>query len=439
VFVPVLRTGLADGRHRYGRGGLTLFVSFFPRPKLFFWSALAWVLLAIVVWYGGADDLGVYFGAPPPDAEVPPIIGISVFWSPAFLWFYLYYALVTLIFAAFWFWFEPHPWAPWSILGTALIIFVTYYQVQVGVAINNWYGPFYDLVQAAVAKSRPVTEAEFYGHIVVFLEIAMVAIFVAVLNRFFVRHYIFRWRTAMNNYYVNHWPRLRKVEGASQRVQEDTMRFAVTVEALAVSLVGSVMTLIAFLPVLLRFSETVKVLPFVGQVPHALMVAAILWSIFGSVLLALAGIRLPGLSFLNQRVEAAYRKELVYGEDDPSRAEAPTLGLLFTDIRRNYFRLYLNYMYFNIAQYLYLQLDNVFATFILIPSLVLGVITLGTMNQILNAFGQVSSSFQYLVNSWDDIIDLISIYKRLRGFEATIYGEPLPSIEASTSPVSTSA
>ena len=53
-------------------------------------------------------------------------------------------------------WFAPHPWAHWSILGSALILFTTYFQVQVSVAINSWYGPFYDLVQAALSKSRPV-------------------------------------------------------------------------------------------------------------------------------------------------------------------------------------------------------------------------------------------------------------------------------------------
>jgi peptide/bleomycin uptake transporter len=263
----------------------------------------------------------------------------------------------------------------------------------------------------------------------------MVAVFIYVLTRFFVRHYIFRWRTAMNDYYISHWPILRTVEGASQRVQEDTMQFSRTAEGLAVSLIGSVMTLIAFLPVLFRFSDTVRELPFVGEVPHALVVAAILWSAFGSGLLALAGIRLPGLFFLNQRVEAAYRKELVYGEDNEDRAQPPTLTELFRDVRRNYFRLYINYMYFNVAQYLYIQLDNIFTVFILIPTLAAGAITLGTFQQIQNAFAQVSSSFQYLVNSWDTIIDLLSIYKRLRGFEAAIYGEVMPSIEARIGPV----
>lgn len=49
---------------------------------------------------------------------------------------------------------------------------------------------------------------------------------VGVMTRFFVSHYIFRWRTAMNDIYVASWPRLRAIEGASQRVQQDPMRFA---------------------------------------------------------------------------------------------------------------------------------------------------------------------------------------------------------------------
>ena len=60
---------------------------------------------------------------------------------------------------------------------------------------------------------------------------------VAVLTAFFVSHYIFRWRTAMNGYYVANWPRLRTIEGASQRVQEDTMRFSSTMEDLGVNFI----------------------------------------------------------------------------------------------------------------------------------------------------------------------------------------------------------
>jgi peptide/bleomycin uptake transporter len=330
--------------------------------------------------------------------------------------------------------FAPHPWATWSILGSALILFTSYFQVQVSVAINSWYGPFYDLVQAALSKSAPVTVEQFYSELLTFAGIALVAVVVGVMSRFFVSHYIFRWRTAMNDFYVANWPRLRTIEGASQRVQEDTMRFASTMEGLGVNLISAVLTLLAFLPVLVRLSSNVTELPLLGSIPHPLVFAAVIWSILGTGVLALIGIRLPGIEFLNQRVEAAYRKELVLGEDDTARANPPTLGVLFSDIRRNYFRLYLNFMYFNVGRIVYLQTDVIFPYVLLAPTIIAGKITLGAMNQILNAFTQVRTSFQYLVNSWSTIVELISIYQRLRGFEAKIHGEPLPSIETQKEP-----
>lgn len=65
-------------------------------------------------------------------------------------------------------------------------------------------------------------------------EIAFVAILVVVATSFFVSHYVFRWRTAMNDYYVARWGEVRTIEGAAQRIQEDTMRFADIVETLGV-------------------------------------------------------------------------------------------------------------------------------------------------------------------------------------------------------------
>jgi peptide/bleomycin uptake transporter len=411
-----------------------MFVSFFPRPKLFFLSAIGWALLAIAFWYGVADDLGDRLGI---SSGGPPAVGVAMFVSGASLWFYLYFVLCLAIFAGAWMVLAPHRWARWSILGSAFILFTTYFQVQVSVAINSWFGPFYNLVQAALSKSEPVTLVQFYGELSTFITIALVAVTVGVLTRFFVSHYIFRWRTAMNDYYIANWARLRTIEGASQRVQEDTMRFATTMEGLGINLIDAVMTLLAFLPVLLRLSSNITELPIVGSIPYPLVVAAVVWSILGTGLLALIGIRLPGIEFFNQRVEAAYRKELVLGEDEPARADPPTVQALFANIRRNYFRLYLNFMYFNIGRIVYLQTDNIFPYFLLAPTIVAGKITLGAMNQIMNAFSQVRSSFQYLINSWSTIVELISIYQRLRAFEAKIHDEAMPAIETRTEGVAT--
>jgi len=402
-----------------------MFRSFFPRPKLLFISAIVWAALAMTLWYSYANEL---YGSS------APVVGVATFWSVRSLWFDLYFVVFVAIFTAAWMWFSPHPWVWWSIPGSALILFATYFQVQVSVAVNTWYGPFYDMIQAALAKTRPVTFEEFYGQLATFAGIALVAVVVGTLNRFFVSHYIFRWRTAMNDFYVAYWPRLRTIEGASQRVQEDTMRFATITEGLGVNFISAILTLIAFLPVLLKLSSLVTELPLVGSIPYPLVVAAIVWSIFGTGLLALIGIKLPGIEFFNQRVEAAYRKELVLGEDSADRADPPTLSELFQHIRKNYFWFYLNYLYFNVGRIVYLQTDVIFPYILLAPTIIAGKLTLGPMQQILNAFTQVRNSFQILINSWTTIVDLLSVYKRLRAFEATIAGAPLPAIEAVKEP-----
>jgi len=398
-----------------------VFKSFFPNPKLFFGSAVIWSLAAVLVWYGFAEDLSgpLGFGATPPDAQPP--VGLSFFITPEFLWFYVYYALCTVLFGGFWWFFSRnHRWQLWSIWGSSLIIFTTYFSVQVSVAINNWRRPFGDTLQNALQGDKGITAWDFYSLMLSFAEIVSLSVTLYIVTRFFVSHYVFRWRTAMNDYYVSKWGNVRHIEGASQRIQEDTMRFASIMEGLGVSMIDAVMTLIAFLPVLFSLSGYVKELPIIGEIPAPLFTMAILWSLFGTVLLAVVGIRLPGLEFHNQRVEAAYRKELVYGEDHEERAQPATLSHLFADVRRNYFRLYLHYLYFNLARGVYLQADNLFTYFLLVPTMITGAITYGIVQQILTAFGQVSSSFQYLVNSWTTIIELLSIYKRLKGFEVSI-------------------
>jgi len=408
-----------------------MFRSFFPDSRWFWPSVILWTVVCCTVWFAFHAAIGAWLGLNMQEGE--PVIGLGHFITDSFKLFYVYYAVSVALFALIWFTLKPNRWQRWSILGSAFILFSTYYSVQVSVAINNWRRPFFDAVQAALSPNSKVTTAQLYTLMLQFAEIAFMAIFIYVITRFFVSHYIFRWRTAMNDYYTSQWTQVRNIEGASQRVQEDTMRFATIMENLGVSMVEAVMTLFAFLPVLWSLSSYVSELPIFGQIPAPLFSAAIAWSVFGTLLLAAVGIKLPGLEFKNQRVEAAYRKELVYGEDDTSRAQPATLKELFANVRTNYFRLYFHYMYFNVARSLYLQADNIYAYFILVPTIAAGKITFGLLQQILTAFSQVSNSFQYLVNSWTTIVELLSVYKRLRTFEAAINQEALPEIDQPSS------
>ncbi len=402
-----------------------MFRSFFPLPRLFFLSALIWASIVVSFWYLSGDGLGRWLGFDLPQGEVDPVIGIGYFVTPQIIWFYCYYAIVSGLFALFWFYYSPHRWQWWSVVGSQIILFSTYFSVQVSVAINEWRRPFFDSVQNALVDEGDVTSELLYGLLLDFAAIAFVAIIVLVITNFFVKHFVFRWRTAMNDYYVSRWEEVRNIEGASQRIQEDTMRFASIVEDLGVKIIDSIMTLFAFLPVLFSLSKYVTEFPLIGEIPAPLFNAALAWSIFGTMVVAIAGAKLPGLYFKNQRVEAAYRKELVFGEDHEDRAQPPTLQELFGNVRKNYFHLYFHYCYFDIFRYSFVQADNIFVYVILVPTITAGAITFGILQQILTAFGQVSNSFQYLVNSWSTIVELQSIHKRLAAFESKFQGREI--------------
>lgn len=418
-----------------------MFLSFFPKPKWFFVSFALWALASVLGWYFYAKNLGpvLSFGSLagihfPQALAADASGGVKAMHQASTehandFWFYQYMLFCYLFFVVAWMFRGGNQWARWSVVGSAVIVFITWFQVHVSVMINEWYGGFYDLIQKALTKPQSISVEQYYSQLSTVAIIIMTAVAVAVFNQFFVSHYVFRWRTAMNDYYTRNWQKVRHIEGASQRIQEDTMRFASIVESLGVDFLRSVMTLIAFLPILWGLSSFVTQLPLIGQVPQALVFVAILWSVFGTSLLALAGIRLPGLEFKNQRVEAAYRKELVYGEDLAHRAEPETLTELFSHVRKNYFRLYFNYLYFNVVRYGYLNVGQFVPMIALAPSIVAGAFTLGIMQRILNAFNQVENSFQYLIQSWTTIVDLLSIYKRLRAFEAAINNEPMPQID----------
>ena len=146
-----------------------------------------------------------------------------------------------------------------------------------------------------------------------------------------------------------------------------------------------------------------------------------IWTLGGTIFIVALGwvLRLVGVEYDLQKKEAAYRKLLVIAEDDGS-IRPKKIEELFYDVRSIHFLSYIRYLYFNIGRMAYLQANVLSAYVFLAPAIVAGVVTLGVMQQIIRAFGRVEGSMQYLLRAWPTIIELASVYKRLREFEARI-------------------
>ena len=308
----------------------------------------------------------------------------------------------------------------WSWLGSIIILSSLWIQVKIDVKINEWFGEFYDMIQKALAKPNAITIEEYWASLLSFIILAAIYVGVAVVVSFFTSHYLFRWRTAMVEWYHSVYDRARKIEGASQRVQEDTIKFSRIMESLGTSLIEALMILIEFTPILFGLSISIPIF-FFGDWDYGLIVGALIWSVGGTIFLVVLGLilRLVGVEYDLQKKEAAYRKILVVAEDDGT-VRPKSIEELFNGVREIHFLSYLRYLYFNVGRIAYLQANVLSAYVFLAPAIVAGAVTLGVMQQIIRAFGRVEGSMQYILKAWPTIIELASVYKRLREFEAKI-------------------
>lgn len=305
----------------------------------------------------------------------------------------------------------------WAYGGGLTLLASLIVQVELTVKINEWYGGFYNILQKATEHEI----SEFWAEMIKFVYIAMPYVLIATATAYFTRIYAFRWREAMTFSYVEKWQGVHEeVEGASQRIQEDIYRFARIFESLGLQVMRAILTLIAFLPILWELSSGVD-LPQIRDIPGSLVWVALLVSLGGLLISWFVGIKLPGLEYNNQKVEAAFRKELVYAEDDKiNYGKTESIVELFVGLKFNYHRLFMHYGYFDIWVNSFEQLMIIVPYLIMGPGLFTGLITLGVLVQVSNAFSKVRESFSIFISNWTTITELRSIHKRLKEFEVNI-------------------
>ncbi len=313
--------------------------------------------------------------------------------------------------------YKSREWLLWAYGGGIFLLVSLFIQVELTVKINKWYGGFYDILQQATKHSVD----DFWAQMINFAYLAFPYVIIATVTAYFTRIYSFKWREAMTFSYVAKWQMVEEeIEGSSQRIQEDIYRFARIMESLGLQVTRAIMTLIAFLPILWGLSSGVD-LPYIKDIPGSLVWVALLVSIGGLLISWFVGIKLPGLEYNNQKVEASFRKELVYAEDDKiNYGKTETIIELFTGLKFNYNRLFLHYGYFDIWVNFFEQLMVIVPYLIMGPGLFSGLITLGVLVQVSNAFSKVRESFSIFIANWTTITELRSIFKRLKEFEINI-------------------
>ncbi|MBI33528.1 MAG: transporter [Gammaproteobacteria bacterium] len=328
------------------------------------------------------------------------------------------------------FWTRQNAFYAWVML--SLLLGIAWYTVEILVFYNAWNKEIYDAIQSLQEErfwtlflgfdlSR-ITEFVMLKEDTMpsFLEIITLYTPIAVYATWQTQRYCFKWREANTHHYARRWEKSpAKIEGGSQRIQEDLMIFGKTLQSLFSGFFSAILVLFAFLPILWELSEGLPV--WNGKIiPGFLVWVALGVSIGGTLISLILGWKLPKLEYNNQVVEAKFRKQLVFSEDDFKARATDVLFPMFSAVKRNYYRLFNWYMGFGVWQTAFgLAVGNL-ALVVLAPAYFDQLITLGVLFQVLNAFGRVESSMGYFIDRWTTIVDFLSVIRRIREFNKAL-------------------
>lgn len=147
----------------------------------------------------------------------------------------------------------------WAAFGLAVFLGHQVFKAYLAWAINGWYEEFYDLMQGSLEAASgdggdepgSAQRAQVYASLWNFAGIVMPAVVVHPLSGLIRNWWIFSWRRVLMRSYLHRWnTHIPAIEGASQRVHEDTQRFASGIQSCLATVLQSVFTLVVFCPVL---------------------------------------------------------------------------------------------------------------------------------------------------------------------------------------------
>lgn len=328
-------------------------------------------------------------------------------------------------------------------IGAVLVVSHAAVHGWIKYAVNDWYRHFYDLleVSGALAVNSSTTDEVWISNqyavgsgLWEFSKIAIIAVVVMPLSKLVRSLWALRWRLALMRSYMKAWDANRPaIEGASQRVHEDSYRFAKGVELCLSAGLDSVITLVVFIPILNKLgSETpcpksISAFYFVGE--GWLVAVAVSSAGVGLLVTIILGHRLVGLEIENQKIEAVLRRDLVILETTPEKICTSVQTANATDnatdnvskcflspfthfietfekIRLNYGRLFLNFTALNLWLAIFDQFNTLLPYIIFAPLLFSpnpeSRILLGTLIQVSNSFDKVFTSLSVIAENWGE-------------------------------------
>ncbi|WP_321965097.1 ABC transporter ATP-binding protein/permease [Paraburkholderia sp. J7] len=339
------------------------------------------------------------------------------------------------------YWVSEERWIAWGLL--VAIIVMNLLVVWINVRLNGWSAEFYNALQAKDVKRFPPL-------LMTFTELAFGFIILAVYGRYLRQMLGFRWRQWLTTRFLSDWlgkgafyriERDRLADNPDQRISDDLQSFATTTLSLTLDLLSTVVTLISFITILwtLAGALTITLGGTPLAIPGYMVWAAALYAVFGSLVIQKVGHPLVSINYQQQKVEADFRFGLIrlrenaeqialYDGMDTERGNAQGL---FQHIRENWWRVMKYTKRLTFVLSFYGQIAIIFPLVVAAPRYFAGAFTFGVLMQISQAFGTVSDSFSWFINSYSTLVEWRATVNRLREFVRVVHS---PRLKESVSP-----
>jgi putative ATP-binding cassette transporter len=315
----------------------------------------------------------------------------------------------------------------WGLL--VAIIVMNLVVVWINVRINRWSAEFYNALQTKNVRDFPHL-------LMVFTVLAFGFIILAVYSRYLRQMLGFRWRQWLTKRFLDEWlggrafyriERDRLADNPDQRIADDLQSFATSTLSLSLDLLSTVVTLVSFITILWTLAGALTVtlggMPLV--IPGYMVWAAALYAVGGSLVMQKFGHPLVSINYQQQRVEADFRFGLIRVRENAEQiafydgmdTENTNARSIFARIRDNWWRIMKYTKRLTFVLSFYGQIAIIFPIMVAAPRYFAGAFTFGVLMQIQQAFGTVSDSFSWFINSYATLVEWRATVNRLREFK----------------------
>ncbi|TAM07385.1 MAG: ABC transporter ATP-binding protein/permease [Paraburkholderia sp.] len=339
------------------------------------------------------------------------------------------------------YWVSEERLIAWGLL--VAIIVMNLLIVWINVRLNFWNRDFFNALQAKQAK-------QFWHLLLVFTGLAFAYIILAVYKRYLTQMLSFRWRQWLTTRFLGDWlgegtfyriERDRLTDNPDQRISDDLQSFATTTLSLTLDLFSTVVTLFSFITILWTVSGAVS-FTLGGHpvsIPGYMVWIAAIYAAVGSFIVHKVNHPLVSINYQQQRVEADFRFGLIRLRENAEQIalyhgmdiERKNAQGLFQHIRDNWWLVMKYTRRLIFVQAFYGQVSGIFPLVVAAPRYFAGAIEFGVVTQIAGAFGTVSDSFSWFINSYSTLVEWRATVNRLREFGRVVHS---PRLKETVSP-----